>query len=80
MHLRALHMRGFNTAMTKGVMKLQGCPTLTRALHKSGRKLYVEMTFAIIRDDAVGEVLGSAAMARDATDRVERVRVAIRAA
>ena len=28
-------------------MKLQGRLTLTRALHKSGRKLYVEMTFAM---------------------------------
>jgi Ion channel len=26
--------------MTKGATKLQGRPTLTRALHKSGRKIY----------------------------------------
>src|SRR3954465_7713256 len=57
-HLRAAHWRGFETAMTRGVMKLQGRPTLTRALHKSGRKLYVEMTFAIVRGQG-GEVLGS---------------------
>jgi PAS domain S-box-containing protein len=73
-HLRASHWRGFNTAMTKGVTKLQGHATLTRALHKSGRKLYVEMTFSIIKGDAEGEVLGSAAVARDATGRVERER------
>jgi hypothetical protein len=42
-------------------VKLHGRPTLTRALHKSGRKLYVEMTFAIVHGDAAGEVLGSAA-------------------
>jgi PAS domain S-box-containing protein len=78
-HLRASHWRGFNAAMTKGVMKLQGRPTLTRALHKSGRKLYVEMTFAIVKGDAEGEVLGSVAMARDVTDRVERERAASRA-
>src|SRR2546430_1804303 len=46
-HLRTSHWRGFEAAITKGTMKLQGRPTLTRALHKSGRKLYVEMTFAI---------------------------------
>src|SRR5258708_16242635 len=46
-HLRSSHWRGFEAAMTKGATKLQGCPTLTRALHKSGRKIYVEMTFAI---------------------------------
>ena len=33
-------------------MKLQGRPTLTRALHKSDRKLYVEMNFAIVKGEA----------------------------
>ena len=77
-HLRAAHWGGFNAAMTKGVMKLQGRPTLTRALHKSGRKLYVEMTFGIVKGDAEGCVLGSVAMARDVTERVERERAAAR--
>jgi PAS domain S-box-containing protein len=75
-HLRASHWRGFEAAMTKGVLKLQGRPTLTRALHKSGRKLYVEMTFAIVKGEAEGEVLGSVAVARDVTERVERERAA----
>ena len=79
-HLRASHWSGFEAAITKGTMKLQGRPTLTRALHKSGRKLYVEMTFAIVKGGAEGEVLGSVAMARDVTDRVERERAATRAA
>jgi PAS domain S-box-containing protein len=78
-HLRAPHWRGFEAAMTKGSMKLQGRPTLTRALHKSGRKLYVEMTFAIVKGEAEGEMLGSVAVARDATERVERERAAPRA-
>jgi PAS domain S-box-containing protein len=72
-HLRAAHWGGFETAMTNGVTKLQGRPTLTRALHKSGRKLYVEMTFAIVKGHE-GEVLGSVAMARDVTERVARER------
>ena len=75
-HLRASHWRGFEAAMTKGAMKLQGRPTLTRALHKSGRKLYVEMTFAIVKGEAEGEMLGSVAVARDVTERVERERAA----
>jgi hypothetical protein len=58
--------------MTTGTTKLQGSPTLTRALHKSERKLYVEMTFAIVKGAAEGEVLGSVAVARNVTDRVER--------
>ena len=79
-HLRASHWSGFEAAITKGTMRLQGRPTLTRALHKSGRKLYVEMTFAIVKSEVEGEVLGSVAMARDITERVERDRVATRAA
>jgi PAS domain S-box-containing protein len=76
-HLRASHWSGFNAAMTRGTLKLKGRPTLTRALHKSARKLYVEMTFAIVKGDE-GELLGSVAMARDVTERVERERAAVR--
>ena len=78
-HLRAAHWSGFDAAIKNGATKLEGRPTLTRALHKSGRRLYVEMTFAIIKDDAKGEVLGAVAMARDVTERVERERAASRA-
>jgi PAS domain S-box-containing protein len=74
-HLRAAHWRGFEAALASGRLKLAGKPTLTRALHKSGRKLYIEMTFALVRD-AGGQVLGSVAMARDVTERVERDRAA----
>ena len=77
-HLRAAHWSGFDAAMTRGTLKLEGRPTLTRALHKSGRRLYVEMTFAIVKDNAETEVLGSVAMARDVTQRVERERAASR--
>jgi PAS domain S-box-containing protein len=78
-HLRPAHWGGFETAMTRGILKLQGRPTLTRAQHQSGRKLYIEMTFAIVKDVAESEVLGAVAMARDATERVERDRAASRA-
>ncbi|WP_063686423.1 PAS domain S-box protein [Bradyrhizobium stylosanthis] len=74
-HLRAAHWKGFEAALASGTMKLAGKPTLTRALHKSGRKLYIEMTFALVRD-AGGAVQGSVAMARDVTERVERDRAA----
>src|SRR5690348_17688315 len=75
-HLRAAHWRGFEAAMTSGALKLQGRPTLTRALHKSGRKLYVEMTFAIVKGATPSEVLGAVAVARDVTERVEKERAA----
>jgi PAS domain S-box-containing protein len=77
-HLRAAHWNGFDAAMAKGVTKLHGRLTLTRALHKSGCRLYVEMTFAIVKGDAGREVFGSVAMARDVTERVERERAARR--
>jgi PAS domain S-box-containing protein len=75
-HLRAAHWRGFDAAMANGTMKLQGRPTLTRAVHKSGRKLYVELTFAIVKAEPAEGVLGSVAVARDVTERVERERAA----
>ncbi len=73
-HLRAAHWKGFYAAMEKGALKLQGRPTLTRALHKSGRRLYVEMTFAIVRGGCQAhQALGRQQyFFRDATDRVEK--------
>ena len=73
-HLRAAHWRGFETAMTRGVMKLEGRPTVTRAVHQSGRKIYVEMTFALVRGRAGSAPLGAVAVARDVTERVEQQR------
>jgi PAS domain S-box-containing protein len=75
-HLRAPHWNGFNAAMARGTTKLEGRATLTRALHKSGRRLYVEMSFAIVKGDSDSDVIGAIAVARDVTERVERERAA----
>ncbi|HET9689454.1 MAG TPA: PAS domain S-box protein [Pseudolabrys sp.] len=77
-HLRAHHWRGFEAAMANGVVRLQGRPTLTRATHKTGSKLYVEMTFALVNGDFEGPVIGAVAVARDATERVEQERAVVR--
>ncbi|MBI3368636.1 MAG: PAS domain S-box protein [Burkholderiales bacterium] len=74
-HLRKGHWRGFDAAMANGKTRLGGRPTLTRGLHKSGQKLYVEMSFALVVD-AAGAALGSVAVARDVTERVEREKAA----
>jgi PAS domain S-box-containing protein len=74
-HLRAAHWNGFRKAVEAGTTRLAGRPSVTRAVHKDGRKLYVEMTFALVKNDA-GAVVGSVAMARDVTERVERERAA----
>ena len=71
-HLRNAHWAGFDAAIHTGQLKLNGKPTLTRALHKTGRKLYVEMSFALVEADQ--GVLGSVAVARDVTERIERER------
>ena len=62
-HLRAAHWRGFNAAVSKGSVRSLGRPSITRALGRDGRKLYAEISFAMIID-ASGEVLGSVAIAR----------------
>jgi PAS domain S-box-containing protein len=73
-YLRESHWRGFEAAMTNGVTKLQGRPTLTRATHQTGRRLYVEMTFALVQGPAGGAACGAVAVARDVTERVEQQR------
>ena len=66
-HLRKAHWAGFDRAMASGTTRLGGQATLTRALHKDGRRLYVEMSFAVVRRGS--EVAGAVAIARDATAR-----------
>jgi len=78
-YLRAAHWAGFNAAIDSGQTRLHGHPALTRAMHKDGRKLYVEMTFALVKDGG-GAAVGSVAMARDVTVRVEKERAARRPA
>ena len=75
-HLRAPHWSGFDAAMAKGATRLQGRETLTRALHKSGRRIYVEMSFALVKGERESDVLGAVAVARDVTERIERERAA----
>lgn len=72
-HLRAAHWAGFHAALKTGATKLHGRPTLTRAVHKNGNKLYVEMTFALVKDSQ-SVAIGSVAMARDATERIAQER------
>jgi PAS domain S-box-containing protein len=70
-HLQPAHWRAFDAAMKSGVMRLQGRPTLTRAKHQSGSKLYVEMTFALLTE-AGALPHGAVAVGRDVTERIEQ--------
>ena len=71
--LRDAHWKGYEHAMQTGQLRLAGKPTLTRGAHKSGGRLYVEMTFALVRD-AGGDPVGSVAIARDVTERELKAR------
>lgn len=78
-HLRGPHWKGFDAAIASGNTRLGGRPTLTRAVRRDGAKLYVEMSFALVKD-AQGPAIGSVAIARDVTERVEREKAARAAA
>jgi len=66
-YLRPAHWRGFHEAVTAGKTKSKGRSVLSRAVHKSGKKLYVELSFAILVDKG-GKALGALAIARDVTE------------
>ena len=65
---RRAHWDGFYAAMTSGHTRHGAQVRTTRAVHKDGRKLYVELSFSVVVNEA-GAVLGSAAVGRDGTAR-----------
>lgn len=70
---REQHWTGFDRALADHATKYTGQALTTRSMHKDGATIYVEMTFAIVLDDA-GESLGALAFCRDVTERFERER------
>lgn len=67
--MRQAHWDGYNKALALGDTYSGRGSRVTRSLHKEeGRSLYVDMSFAIVKDNA-GTVIGSLAVARDATER-----------
>ena len=67
-HLRKAHWDGFHQAVGRGSTTHGRRSIITRSLHKSGEQLYVDMSFAIVKNQA-GETIGSTAVARNATAR-----------
>ena len=66
--MRKAHWDGFNQAIARGDVKPGRTSMITRSLHKSGEHIYVDMSFAMVKD-AAGRLIGSMAVARDATAR-----------
>ena len=60
-----------------GETKYAGQSLPTRALRGDGKQFYVELSFAIVRDDD-GKVAGALATARDITERFEQDRASRR--
>ncbi|WP_407277855.1 PAS domain S-box protein [Aromatoleum evansii] len=71
--LRAAHWEGFHRAVASGRTRLGGRAVITRSTTAAGATIYVEMSFALV-SDMRGDVLGSVAVARDATQRREDER------
>jgi PAS domain S-box-containing protein len=74
--MRAAHWKGYEMAMQRGEV-LHSSPQqpsrITKALHKSGQPLYVDMSFAVVKDPS-GHTTGSFAVAREATERFQQER------
>lgn len=70
---RSAHWTAFDRAIATGQTTHHGEAMTTRSVTKDGTDLYVEVSFALIKDDA-GEVLGVVAVARDVTTRYKTER------
>jgi PAS domain S-box-containing protein len=65
---RQAHNEGFRKAVASGVTRYDGRVLTTRATNKFGSRLYVDMSFTLLKD-ANGSVSGVFAIARDGTAR-----------
>lgn len=65
---RTAHWSGFRRAIESGRTRHGGEVRTTRALHKNGSKLYVELSFGVITTPD-GEVVGSLAIGRPGNER-----------
>ena len=66
--LRKAHWDGFHKAVNSGQTKYQNQVLTTRSMHKNGSRLYVELSFGLVRDGN-GAIVGSLAIGRDCTAR-----------
>ena len=66
--LRQAHWEGFRRAVASGDTRSGNRVRTTRAVHQSGGKLYVDLSFAVVKDDS-GSVIGSVAVGREGTAR-----------
>ncbi len=65
---RRAHWEAFDKAIQSGHARYGGRVMTTRSLHKNLSKLYVDMSFGLVKD-SLGAVVGTLALARDCTER-----------
>jgi len=65
---RNAHWKGFDEALETGHVKHAGRVLTTRSVHKNGSKLYVDLSFGLVKDSA-GRPTGALAIGRDCTER-----------
>jgi PAS domain S-box-containing protein len=78
--LRQRHNQGYDRAMANGHTRLGNRVMTTRSIHKNGSKIYVDLSFAVIKNES-GLAIGALAVGRNMTDRylsarALRIRVA----
>lgn len=72
---RSAHWSAFDKAIARGRTSGGDRVRTTRALHKEGRALYVDLSFTVVTDDA-GAALGALSIGRDCTARYLAERAA----
>jgi PAS domain S-box-containing protein len=65
---RSAHWEGFRRAVASGETRYAGRTLTTRSVTRDGAKIYVDLSFALVKDSA-GGVIGVLALALDATAR-----------
>ena len=70
-NLRARHHEGYRRVMAEGTSKYAKDLLAVPGLTKDGRRISLEFTITLIRDE-MGEILGTAAIIRDVTARWQR--------
>jgi len=63
---RRAHNEGFQRAIASGHLRQEATVRTTRAVDKFGGRVYVDMSFSLVKDPA-GAVVGAAAVGRDVT-------------
>jgi PAS domain S-box-containing protein len=65
---RSAHWQAYDRAVESGLTKYEGRTLTTRSVRKDGSKLFVDLSFDLVKD-ARDAVVGALAIGRDCTER-----------